>query len=110
MNSFLLRHAGSVTGMLSGFDRVRFRGTVRILSNASGLMALLSHLSVLLKDFKQFASSMSEKLKCASLAAAMEAGRPVRYLPSSRICKEEVAWQIAQEQRIERGLICVLTA
>ncbi len=110
MNSFLQRHAESVTGMLSGFDRIRFRGTVRILSNASGLMALLSHLSVLLKDFKGFASGVSEKLKCASLAAALEAGRPVRYLPSSRICKEQVALQIANEQRIEKGLICVLTA
>lgn len=110
MNSFLQRHAGSVTGMLSGFDRVRFRGTVRILSNASGLMAVLSHLGVLLKDFKAFATGVSEKLKDASLAAAERAGRPVRYLPSARIGKEEVARQIAQEQRIEKGLICVLTA
>jgi len=96
--------------MLSGFDRIRFRGTVRILSNGSGLMALLSHLSVLLKDFKEFASGVSEKLKSVSLAAALEAGRPVRYLPSSRTCKEEIALQIATEQRIEKGLICVLTA
>jgi hypothetical protein len=110
MNSFVRRHAGSVTGMLSGFDRIRFRGTVRILSNASGLMVLLSHLSVLLKDFKLFATGVSEKLKAASVAAALQAGRPVRYLPSSRVCKEEVALRIAQEQRIDRGLICVLTA
>lgn len=110
MNSFIQRHAGSVTGMLSGFDRIRFRGTVRILSNASGLLAVLSHLGVLLKDFKEFATGVSEKLKRASLAAALEAGRPVRYLPSSRVCKEEVALQIAKEQRIEQGLICVLTA
>jgi hypothetical protein len=95
--------------MLSGFDRIRFRGTVRILSNAPGLMAVLSHLGVLLKDFKEFATSVSEKLKSASLAAALEAGRPVRYLPSSRICKEEIALQIAQEHQIKKGLICVLT-
>ena len=42
MNGFLQRHAGSVTGMLSGFDRVRFRGTVRLLANAGGVLALLS--------------------------------------------------------------------
>ena len=110
MNTFLQRHAGSVTGMLSGFDRVRFRGTVRILSNASGLLAVLSHLGVLLKDFKQFAVGVSEKLKEASLAAALRAGRPVRYLSSSRVCKEDLARQIAEEQRVERGLVCVLTA
>src|SRR5688500_18794594 len=118
MNSFLQRHAGSVTGMLSGFDRIRFRGTVRLLANAGGMLALLSHLSVLLKDFKQFASSVSEKLKEASLAAALTTGRPVRYLASSQICKEQVALQIAREQPLGpvaeggggKGLICVLTA
>lgn len=110
MNGFLRSHAGAVTGMLSGFDRVRFRGTVRLLSNTSGLLSLLSHLSVLLKEFGQFAMDVSERLKAASLAAARESGRTVRYLSSSRICKEQVALQLAQEQRIKDGLICVLTA
>jgi len=110
MNRFLQLHAQSVTGMLSGFDRVRFRGTARLLANVSGLRALLAHLSVLLKDFAVFAENLSEKLRAASLAGAQEAGRPVRYLASSRICKEEVALQIAREDRIDKGLICVLTA
>lgn len=110
MNAFLQRHAGSVTGMLSGFDRVRFRGTVRLLANAGGVLALLSHLSVLLKDFKQFAVGVSEKLKDASLAVASRAGRPVRYLPSPQTCKEQVALEIAREQPVDHGLICVLTA
>ena len=110
MNRFLQLHAQSVTGTLSGFDRVRFRGTARLLANVSGLRALLAHLSVLLKDFAVFAENLSEKLRAASLAGAQEAGRPVRYLASSRICKEEVALQIAREDRIDKGLICVLTA
>lgn len=112
MNGFLQRHAGSVTGMLSGFDRVRFRGTVRLLANAGGVLALLSHLGVLLKDFKQFAVGVSERLKEASLAVASRAGRPVRYLPSPRTCKEQVALQVAREQPPvgDDGLICVLTA
>jgi hypothetical protein len=110
MNSFLQRHADSVTGMLSGFDRVRFRGTVRILANVSGLLSLMSHLSVLLKDFAGFAMELSEKLRLASSAAALEAGRPLRYLASSQTCKEDVALGIARQDRIEKGLICVLTA
>ena len=96
MNSFLQRHADSVTGMLSGFDRVRFRGTVRILANVSGLLSLMSHLSVLLKDFAGFAMELSEKLRLASSATALEAGRPLRYLASSQTCKEDVALGIAR--------------
>ena len=65
MNSFLQRHAGSVTGMLSGFDRVRFRGTACLLANIAGLRALMSHLSILLKDFAVFAENLSEKLRAA---------------------------------------------
>ena len=110
MNAFLQRHAGSVTGVLSGFDRIRFRGTIRLLANASGLSAVLSYLGVLLKDFKEYAMGLSEQLKAASLGMAERAGRPVRYLASSLVCKEDVARRIAREDGIDGGLICVLTA
>ena len=46
MNSFLQRHADSVTGMVSGFDRVRFQGTLRRLANARGMNAFLLYLGV----------------------------------------------------------------
>jgi hypothetical protein len=110
MNCFLQRHASSVTGMLSGFDRVRFRGTIRLLANDAGLGAVMSFLGVLLKDFKAFAMGLSEELKAASLAMASSADRPVRYLASVHERKEDVARQIAREDGIDRGLICVLTA
>ena len=110
MNDFLQRHASSVTGTLSGFDRIRFRGTLRFLANASGLGAVLWHLGVLLKDFKDYAMSLSEKVKTASLAMALSADRPVRYLASSQLRKEDIARQIAKEDKIDRGLICVLSA
>ena len=91
MNGFLQRHAGSVTGMLSGFDRIRFRGTIRLLANASGLFAVLSYLGMLLKDFGDWAMGLSEQLKAASVAVAESSGRPVRYLASSLVSKEDVA-------------------
>jgi len=110
MENFLQRHAGSVTGMLSGFDRVRLRGTIRLLANSNGLAAVLSYLGILLKDFKTYAMDLSEQLKSASLEVAMSAQRPVVYLSSSRLSKEDLARQIAHRDKIESGLICVLTA
>lgn len=110
MNAFLQHHASSVIGALSGFDRVRLRGTVRLLANAGGLGAALRHVGVLLKDFKEFAMEMSAQIIASSKQAALAANRPVRYLAKSSISKEDTARQIAREDKIEQGLICVLTA
>lgn len=59
MLSFLTRHASEVKGWLSGFDRVRFRGTLRWLAHLKGVAGYLSHKSVLLKDFKEHAMSLT---------------------------------------------------
>lgn len=37
MNTFLTRHESEVKAALSGFDRVRFRGTLRWLANLAGM-------------------------------------------------------------------------
>ena len=51
MEEFLSRHADAVTGTLSGFDRLVFRGTLRMLAHRSGMMGYLWAMQVLLKDF-----------------------------------------------------------
>jgi hypothetical protein len=52
MRTFLQRHEGQILGVLSGFDRLRFRGTLRMLNNVGGMLAVLGRLGVLLKDFR----------------------------------------------------------
>ena len=52
MSLFLQRHASDVIGSLSGWDRLRFRGTVRMLANPRGLWRVMSSTKVLLKQFK----------------------------------------------------------
>ncbi|MBF0141353.1 MAG: hypothetical protein HQL74_13875 [Magnetococcales bacterium] len=54
MEAFLSKHASDVTGTLSGFDRLVFRGTLRGLAYASGMNSYLHAAGVLLKDFKVF--------------------------------------------------------
>ena len=76
MQLFLQRHAADVTGILSGFDRLRFRGTFRLIANARGLMSLMAHLGVLAKDFKQFALGVSAHVRAAVADVAAAAGRP----------------------------------
>src|SRR5438874_6367498 len=84
MLEFLRQHAKSVTGVLHGFDRLRFRGTLRRIASAAGLGSFLSYAGVPLKDAGEWMNARTEELKDASLAAAHAAGRPVQYVQRPR--------------------------
>ena len=114
MEQFLSKHADNVTGTLSGFDRLVFRGTLRMLAHRGGMLSYLCAARVLLKEFAAHAQSLhaqslTDRLKQASEALARRIGRPIEYLPSSAIDKEAKAREIACRDGIERGLICILT-
>ena len=110
MQQFVAKHAEHVTGTLSGFDRLVFRGTLRMLSHRGGLMVYLGVVRVLLMNFAEHALKLTEQLKDASLSLARQSGRPVQYLTSAASSKEDIARRIAAAEHIKQGLICVLTA
>lgn len=107
MQRFLQQYASDVTGVLSGFDRLRFRGTLRLLANSRGLMALMAHLGVRVKDFKPFALGIAARVRAAVERVAATAGRPLIYLKGWNHDKEALARELAARDRIERGLIGV---
>lgn len=108
MKTFLQRFGGKITGILSGFDRLRLRGTKRLLAHVGGMMRFLGRLQVLLKDFDQHVAGRTAELCDAVEQAAREAQRPVIYLPRSTDCKEDVARSIAERDGVGQGLIAVL--
>jgi hypothetical protein len=110
MEGFIQRHRQDVMGVLNGFDRVRFRGTRRLLACVGGMMHFLFRMNVLLKDFKQYVLGATDRIRQTVVAGAEAAGRPVRYLASSSTRKEEVARDLARKEGIAQGLICVLSA
>lgn len=110
MREFIARHAKKITGVLSGFDRVLFRGHLTNLSHEKGLRIFLSQQEALLKDFGRFAQTVTAMIRAGSAQAAAAVGAPVRYLASSSIRKEDVARSILAERGIDAGLVCVLTA
>ena len=107
MNSFVQKHRADVIGILSGFDRLVFRGSVRPIAYSEGMQRFLSAKGVLLKDFGAFAEATSSRVKQASVGAAERAGRPVQYLPSAGGRKDELARAIAERDGINEGLVCV---
>ena len=107
MKRFLERHRDRITGTLSGFDRMLFRGTLRSITHVKGLEIFLYSHRVLMKDFSNYVLKLSERLVTHAKELAVKAGRPYIYLPSSKDSKEELALQVAARDGIKQGLIAV---
>ena len=86
MEQFLNRHKDSIIGVLSGFDRVLFRGTVRSISHLDGMKRFLSYHHVLLKDFGAFVLEKSSQIKQVAKAFTSAHGRPFQYIAVSILC------------------------
>lgn len=108
MLSFLTRFTTAVRGILSGFDRLFFCGTLRRLSHCRGLQNYLWEQRIPYKDFAAHSLEISARLEEASLRQARQLGREIRYLNSAQHRKEDIAREIAARDRIRQGLICVL--
>ena len=109
MERFIHQHRENVTGVLSGFDRLVLRGTLRTLSYAAGMMNFLYEIGVLLKEFGGYVERTTKQLRAACYEKAQQLDRPVIYLPSSQPSKEALAQQIAARDGISDGLICLLS-
>ena len=95
MQSFTAKYSDKIQGVLSGFDRLIFRGTLRRIAYTFGLNSYLWANQVLLKDFGSHANEISERVKKASLRCVQESGRRIQYLRSSK-----------EQQRRDRTVNC----
>jgi len=110
VDRFLSRYGSLVTGVLSGFDRLVFRGTLQRLIRSFGMYYFLSDSGIGLLEFKKYARDTTEKVKCAAVAEARRLNRPFQYLTDSTRSKEDLARQILADSPVQQGLICMFTA
>jgi hypothetical protein len=110
MDDFIQRHRKNVVGVLTGFDRLLFRGTLRSISYVDALNGFLSAHSILYKDFAAFAQKCTAQIERHVRSIAHRAGRPYQYVAQPSLSKERLARQIASDLGIKEGLICVLAA
>jgi len=108
MEQFMQRHQNSINHVLSGFDRLLFRGTLRSISHLQGMEIFLNANHVLLKDFGAFVFQRSNLIKAHAMQFARQHHRPFQYLSSPSASKEEIAREIMKRDNITSGLICVL--
>jgi hypothetical protein len=108
---FIGLYQDRICGVIEGLDRVRFRGTDRMLSNLPGFRLVLQFMDVFLKDFGCWAASATRRLResCARQAAVL--GIETTYLRSSRDDKEALAREIAAKRGVmSDGSICMFSS
>ena len=109
MERFLTRHDGRIAGIVAGFDRMLFRGTLRSISFLDGMQKFLGSQGVLYKDYAAFGKRVTARVRAHAETIAAETGRPHEYLRSRKISKEQRARDIATRDGITHGLICILS-
>lgn len=110
MERFVEAYHDEIAGVLSGFDRVLFRGTLRSISHPEGAAIWLNGRGVLLKEFAGYVQHLTDQLTSHARELAATAQRPFEYLTSSRQSKEDRVRAIQQRDGITEGLICILSA
>jgi hypothetical protein len=109
MDHFITKHERSIVGVLSGWDRIRFRGTIRTLAVTKLLASWLCSQNMLLKNFKPFALGLTAALKASVEQVAAAVGRTVKYVASSALSKEDLVQELIRREGLQEGLVCVLS-
>ena len=108
METFLQRFALITSGVLTGFDRVVFKGRMPQLYSPEGMNCYASANHVLLLDFKKHAKEVTRQVMAASLVESAKAADRFQYLPSGRTSKEAAAREILRRHPTSEGLVAVL--
>jgi hypothetical protein len=109
MKELLAQYGNKLAGAISGWDRIRFRGTIRWLASVRGLATYMSTHHIRLMDFAAWAAQLTEEVRAACAKQAETLDVPMHYLRSSGVDKEALARRIAQERGVETGPICMFS-
>ncbi len=107
--AFLARHGDNVSGVISGWDRLRLQGTLRTLYREEGMRGYLWLAGVLWKDFKRHVCEVTAHARESAQMLATDTGRPMVYLRGP--CRKEALIEdIRRRDGVQNGLIAVLSA
>jgi hypothetical protein len=108
MKQFIGKFEKQIQGVLSGFDRVLFRGLLPRVNYSEGMKLYLIQNGLLFKDYETHVKSVSQRVKTAALEPFERQDLPVKYV-YGRDDKEQIARGFASERKITEGDVCALT-
>lgn len=121
MQQFIDKYGDQISGVLSGFDRLVFRGSLLRLNYgrwnpalkavvAGGMEEYLWRNKILFKHYADHVHSVSERLKAASLEPFRQRGLSVISLRLARTDKDAFAREEARKKGITSGLVCAISS
>lgn len=110
MKSFLSRFHALVCFVLSGFDRLRFRGESRLLNHVGGVNSYLYQSGIQRRDFPKHCEELTRNLREQSYAQAAREGVPLLHLNRPKVEKDVVALGLARTHNRSNGRIALLTS
>jgi hypothetical protein len=108
MKKLIARFGNAVKGVLTGFDRIVFKGTILPLAHEDGAMSFLRWRGVLNRDYKNWMQAQTEALvKAVDEHTREQTGKPISPLYTWRHDKEQLARQRQEQTGVDTGLIGV---
>jgi len=109
MQQFIAKFEKDIQGVLSGFDRVLFRGSLRRLTHSLGMRWYLGQNNILCKKYEDHVKEISQRVRKAALAPFQQQGLLMKHV-YGRDDKEQIARAFAAERGITEGDVCALSA
>jgi hypothetical protein len=121
MRQFIEKYREQSVGVLSGFDRLVFRGSPRRLNQSAwdpsrnvmvalGMEQYCWQNHVLFKDYGGHVRRVSERVKNQALKPFRDQNLPVEFVRDNSVSKEELARKIAAQRGVNSGLVCAISA
>lgn len=108
MDTLKHRFNDKIKGIITGFDRIVFKGMLRPIMYAAGMQGFLMSQNILNKDFKTYAVANSQAIVASAEATSkLNTGCGITYISSSNERKETLAHIRQKESGMSEGLIGV---
>ena len=106
MRKLVARFGKAVKGVLTGFDRIVFKGTILPLAHEDGAMSFLRWRGVLNRDYRNWMQARTDALVTAvDRCTRGQTGRPIVPPSTWRYDQEELAHKRREQTGIDTGLI-----
>ena len=102
------QYADKIKGQFLFFDRIIINGYFRPLLSEQTRIGYLYSMGIPLRDFTEYFKNVTDQILKRIEDSAVELGRPVIYLPSSKDRKEDIAKNILLSDPVDEGLICAI--
>lgn len=108
--NILEQNKEKIKGILTGYDRLVINGFNRQLNNYRQFLFYLIQNDCQLKDFKTFAEEHTTSLCNHIEATVKKENRPIHYVMSSKVNKDEIARTFYNENPVNNGLVCCISS